>query len=549
MPQDAYTLRLYSKELDKMLTGGKISRINQPEKEELSLLIYAGGKTSKLTFNVNAAECGVYFTCDERENPLVAPNFCMLLRKHLQNAEILSVRLVGFERILAFRLLCTSDFSSCERILYAEVMGKYSNVILTENGTVLGAMKTTSFDEHTKRLICAGAKYVLPEKQDKASPLDKTELNAYLSDPPAERKELGRYLFLRVSGLAPCTGDRIAEEYRGSDLADHVRSFILREETSPCVCGRGVDFYAYAVKGGVAFPSLREAMTYFYAKKRSKKQFDAYKRKLEAAVRSAKKKQEKLLAIIVDKKRECDDIELNRIKGELITANLYALQRGMEGCKLYNYYDEAGGSLKIALDKNLSPSQNAQKYYKRYQKQKRTLEALVPQEESALKELDYSESLLSALSVAESEEDLRSLEEELTANGLIKAEQGKGKKRREESSFRLFEKDGFTVCSGRNNLQNDKLVRSSAPDDVWLHTQKYHSSHVVIKTQGRVVPESVLLFAASVCARFSDGKAGTKIPVDYCPVKYVKKPSGSKAGFAVYTDYKTLLVDPLATDD
>ena len=169
MPQDAFTLRLTAKELNAALTGGRINRINQPEREELSFIIYTGKRTVKLTLNANAADCGAYFTEDDRENPLVAPNFCMLLRKHLQGAQILGVEQVGFERILALRFLYVSDFSTAERVLYAEIMGKYSNLLLTEKGVILGALKTTSADEHCKRLILPGAKYTLPEPQDKVN--------------------------------------------------------------------------------------------------------------------------------------------------------------------------------------------------------------------------------------------------------------------------------------------------------------------------------------------------------------------------------------------
>lgn len=547
MPQDAFTLRKSAQELSALLSGGKISRINQPEKEELAFLVYTGRKTVKLTVNVNAQECGVYFTRDEQENPLVAPNFCMLLRKHLQNAEILSVDQIGFERILAFTLLCTSDFSSCERILYVEVMGKYSNVTLTEKGIVMGALKTTSLDEGTRRILYPGAKYTLPEKQDKVSPLDEEELRALFFGKQFDEESLADFLFTRVSGISSQTARLIAESYHGGNLADHVLKFIFESPLSPCVVeknGVPVDFYAVSVSGGIPFETLSDAESYFYGKKRAARLFEGEKRKLAAALRTSRKKCEKRLSIIADKKRECADMELNRIKGELITANLYALKRGMGWCELYNYYDEEGGTMKIRLDEQLTPSQNAGRYYKKYQKQKRTLQALAPQEESALSELDYLDSLASALSSAENTDDLKCIDEELTAIGLLKAPQTKGKKKREEIPFRTYEKEGFTILAGRNNMQNDKLVRSSSPDDLWLHTQKYHSSHVVIRTEGRKIPDEVLLFAARICAKFSDGKSGEKIPVDYCLVKYVKKPSGSKAGFVVYTDYKTLLVNP-----
>ncbi len=218
----------------------------------------------------------------------------------------------------------------------------------------------------------------------------------------------------------------------------------------------------------------------------------------------------------------------------------------MSGCKLQNYYDEEGKELFVALDKTLSPSQNAQKYFKKYAKLKRTVESLEPRRKEEEDELFYADSVLSALDRAEEICDLTEIEEELTTLGLIKptATAGKKGKRQEETPFRHFEKDGFTVLVGRNNVQNDRLLRAAAPRDLWLHAQKYHSAHVIIVTDGKKVPDGVLLFAASLCARYSDGKNGAKIPVDYCERRFVKKPNKAKAGFVVYTDYKTVLVDP-----
>ena len=542
MPQDTFTLRLIAKELNETLRGGKVNRVNQPEKEELALIIYTGKRTLKLTVNANASDCGVYFTADGRENPPVAPNFCMLLRKHLTGAEITDVSLDGFERIVVFRMKCFSDFSETERELRAEIMGKYSNVILTENGTILGALKTTMLDENCKRAVFPGVKYVLPAPQDKVNPADKAALSNLLSS----REVTAEFLFRNVAGLAPCTAEQIVSSYRGGDFAAHVYGYIFSDEISPCVAERDgtmTDFFARAAEGAVPFPTLSEAQSYFYNKRRTRKRTESERRRPAAAVNTVKKKAEKRLAQIRDKQRECASCEENRIKGELLTANLYALARGMKSCELTNFYDERGGTLKISLDETLTPSQNAQSYFKRYRKQKRTLEVLAPQEREIAAELDYAESLLAAISSASNAEDLRPLEEELLSAGMLKAPKERAKA--SEVPYRVYEKDGFTIRAGRNNLQNDRLVRASSPDDIWLHTQKYHSCHTVIETQGKDVTDEVLLFAAGVCARYSDAKGGGKVPVDYCRVKYVKKPPKSKAGFVIYTDYRTVLAEPV----
>lgn len=543
MPQDAFTLRLNANELHRTLSGGRINKINQPAREEISIVIYTGKRTVKLLLNANASDCGVYFSEEEQENPLVAPNFCMLLRKYLQGAQIESVSTVGFERILAFRLHCISDFSECERILYAEIMGKYSNLLLTENGIILGALKTTSADEACKRLILPGAKYILPEPQDKVNPADEAALRALCA---RAEGDLGHFLFTHVAGLAPCTAEEIARTFRGGDLAKHVRDYIFSDEISPCVLekdGAVVDFFARRKEGALPFETLSEAQAWFYRKKRTRNALEAARRKLLSAVGQAKKKQEKRLAQIAEKQRSAADAETVRLKGELLTANLYALARGMSECELPNYYDENGGTVRITLDRQLSPAQNAQAYFKRYQKQKRTLEALAPQEEEAKKELSYLESLVPFLSSAENADDLRAAEEELTDAGLIRAAAGRREKKRAEIPFRTYEAGGFRICAGRSNVQNDRLLRQSAPDDLWLHARNLHSAHVVIASRGRQVPQNVIAYAAGICAKYSAGK-GDKIPVDCCPVKNVRKTKGSKAGFVTYTGFETVLGDP-----
>ena len=546
MPQDTFTIRLIARELDSTLRGGRINRINQPGKEELSFLIYTQKSTLKLTVNANAADCGVYFTSDNPPNPLTAPNFCMLLRKYLQSAEILGVETPGFERILIFRVRCYSDFSTAERELRVEIMGKYSNILLTENGIILGALKTTTIDENCKRAILPGAPYLPPAPQEKVDPSDLPALKALLTPPLPQ--DLSHFLFTNVMGLAPCTAEQIVSGYKGGDFAEYVHDTIFSDDIFPCVVeknGIPTDFFARHVAGGIPFESISAAEQYFYAGRRKKKNFDTLQRKLSSAVSAQRKKQEKRLSQILEKRRQCEGAEDDRIKGELLTANLYRFKQGMRSVEVENYYDEAGGTMKIALDERLSPSDNAQAYFKRYRKQKRTLEVLGPQEAEVRSELEYSLSLLAAISSAEDVDDLKCLEEELQVAGLLKQPERRKKQSAPEFPFRRFEKDGFEILAGRNNLQNDRLVRTSAPDDIWLHAQKYHSSHVVIRTQGREVPDEVLVYAAGICARYSDAKQGGRIPVDYCPVRQVKKPSKAKAGFVTYRDYKTVLVEPL----
>ena len=553
MPQDAFTLRHIARELDAMLAGGKVNKIIQPSRDETDILLYAGGRTRKLLLNTNASFARACVSDIPRSAPETAPNFCMLLRKHLTGATLVRVKQEGFERILSFTFDCTGEFTRAERILYAEIMGKYSNLVLTENGVITGALKISSLQENFKRALFPGVKYMPPEPQDKANPADENALAERLS--AFAGGDVAEFLFGHVSGLALPTCRLIAEEITGErcgpfgenarKYAERIRDFIFSDETCPSVeraGGEAKDFYARNPRGE-RYDSVLAAADAYYTERETKRDFFEKRRKLESLLLSRKKKEEKKLAILLERERECGDMEKNRVYGELITANIYALKKGMERCELANYYDEDGGTAKIPLDKNLTPAQNAQKYFKKYNKQQRTLAAAGPQRAEAEADLRYTESMLSFLARAENMLDLYDAEEELREAGLLPPEKKK-KAAVKAVPFRTFRIGGFSVFAGRNNVQNDRLLREAAPSDLWLHTQKYHSSHVVVRTEGKKVPESVLLAAAEICACFSDGKAGDKIPVDYCERRYVKKPPKAKAGFVVYTDFQTLLVTP-----
>ena len=559
MPQDAFHIRRVCKELDALLRGGKINRISQVDKDELTFIIYTGKSTVKLVLSTNASNARVCLSKTEKEPAAIAPNFCMLLRKHLQGAEILKIAQKDFERIIEITLKCTGDFSESERTLHCEIMGKYSNLVLTEKGIVLGALKTTALLDENHRVLLAGARYAYPAPQDKISPFDgagvrSLEESFYASHVEGyENETFARFLFEHIAGLALPTAREIV--FRAMRVRMPLWAFIGEFcENAPCEpClkrenGVPTDFFAFSVVGGEAMPSLCKAQDEFYFYREQKKAFEDKKRKLESAARTMKKKAAKRLQETIERLKEAEKAEENRIKGELLTANLYRMEKGMRHIEIENWYDAACAKIKIALDPLLSPAKNAQKYFKTYNKQKRAAEILTPMRAKDEAELDYADSVLTAIAVAEAMEDFKEIETELIEVGALRAPKaragGKKKEKEEKAVFREYEHNGTKILLGRNNLQNDKLLKLASPDDIWLHTQKYHSSHAIILTEGRQVLDETLLYAAELCAYYSDGRSGDKIPVDYCKRKFVKKPSKSKAGFVVYTDYKTLLVTP-----
>ena len=571
MPQDAFHIRRLAKELNAALVGGKINRISQVSKDELTFIIYTGKRTVKLILSANATSARVCTSETEKPPLAVAPNFCMLLRKHLQNAEILSVRQYAHERIIEIELHCTTDFSQSTRVLHCELMGKYSNVVLTEKDVVLGALKTTALMDDNHRVLLAGARYEYPAPQDKLSPWEGACMRSRLCEwlkmrgDDVDEEALAVFVFENVAGFALPTARELVKraigqagsvsacllEQEKTPLWDFVGEFFENEPCAPCVkrSGEGyVDFFAFAVEGGEKTESLCVAEDLFYTSRETKKGFEDKKRKLESAVRGLKKKAQKRLQDTLERLKEAEKAEENRIKGELLTANLYRIERGMKAVELENWYDEKGGVIRITLDETLSPSKNAQKYFKAYNKQKRAKEILTPMRAKEEAEIDYADSVFAAIRVAESDEDLKEIETELLSAGLMKApvKRINGKKQETETPFREYEHGGVKIYLGRNNLQNDRLLRWADGEDIWLHTQKYHSSHAIIAAEGKQVQEETVLFAAELCAYYSDGRTGDKISVDYCKRKHVKKPKGSKAGFVTYTDYKTLLVTPNA---
>lgn len=553
MPQDAFHLGYIARELSDALVGGKVNRITQANKDEVTLHIYTKKRSVKLILSTNASFARALLTEKEKEPAPVAPNFCMLCRKHLLGAEILKVERYAFERILEITFQCTGDFSECNRVLHAEIMGKYSNLVLTENGVIVGALKPSALDGGNSRPLLTGVKYAYPAPQEKLSPFDTPALNerilAFSSAQEGEDLEAwAKFLFENVAGIALSTARELVKKRpRGKDLAVYFAEACKQTEYAPCVVktnGEITDFFAFPVAQGEARESVIKAADEYYTYKESGRLFAEKKRRLESAVKSLEKKQGKKIAELTEKLAAAENAEEQRIKGELLTANLYRVERGAKFVEVENWYETGCPTVKIPLDVTLSPQKNAQKYFKAYAKAKRAKEFISPMLEEAKREVAYAAGVLSSVLLSETDEDLKEIETELIGLGLLRPPKDKvGAKKPPEIPFREFFCEGFRILVGRNNLQNDRLVRAAAPNDVWLHTQKYHSSHVIIVSEGKKVPDSVIKRAAELCAYYSEARGGEKIPVDYCEKRFVKKPSKAKAGFVVYTDYQTALVN------
>ena len=551
MPQDAFSLNYLCQELDLLLKNGKINRIIQPDNDTILFTIYTGKKTEKLLISVSPSCSRIGIVESDIESPVSALNFCMLLRKHLLSATIESVSLIGFDRIVKIDLLPNAEFYDVEKkSLSIELMGRYSNVILTENGKILGCNRGINFFDNGIRPLIVGKKYIEPPVGDKKRPNDDNLLKYF---DVFNGENLAKYLFEGVQGLALSTSQEIVAKFQekeskefSKDLYNCLNEFVSKTLPKPCVIKRGDTLldtcvYPYKTIDGEAifFDKLYEAENFFFAQKNKEKDLTAKRSRLDAVVQARLKKLKKKLSNLNGDEKSAQSFEENKIRGELILANCYNIKQGQSSCSVYDYYNNQ--MVDIPLDTSLSPTKNAERYFKKYNKQKRTIEFVDEQKNIANKEVDYLQGLLEQISLLEGKEDLLSIQDELEHFGLIKKANVKVKSK--ELGFRKYEVDGFVIKAGRNNLENDKITFTANAKDLWLHSKDYHSTHIIIEANGREIPESVITIGAEICAYYSKARNSGKSEVVYTLKKHVKKPPKSKPGFCTYDNFNSITVN------
>ncbi len=556
MPQDAFTLRYLCEELNSIFINGKVNRITQPSNDELVLTVYTGKRTEKLLLNVNPSAPRIGIVKTEKESPLTAPNFCMLMRKHLLSATILGMEVVGFDRIIKIDFLASGEFfDSVKKTLYVELMGRYSNIILTEDGKVLGGNRGINMFDDGVRPLIVGKPYVYPPVGNKKLPFDKELIQIF------DKKQIENLCDLiteNVQGIAKSTAREIVFKYEqknsvsdicGEDFFNYLNDFLFNTKTQPCILEKNQEIidvlvFPYSTLEGEieGFENLYQAEDFYFENKEKIKRFKSKKERLNSIVNTNVKKVKKRLTAIKSKEKDALSAEENRIKGELILSNIYLLKQGDKECELDNYYD--GTKIKIQLNEYLSPAKNAENFYKKYNKQKRTLIALEPQRQQAESELEYFNSVLDEISLAENVFELNEIEKELVSVGLILEQKQDKNKKQEQAKIKAYLINGYRVLVGRNNLENDKITFTAKQEDIWLHAKDYHSSHAIIECKGKAVPDEVLVKGAQICAYYSKGRDGGKTEIVYTQRKNVKKPSKSKPGFVTYVNFKSLMVEP-----
>ena len=567
MPLDAICLQGVVGELAPQLTGSRIEKIQQPARDQIILLLRG---SRRLFLNAGANQPRIHLTEQLRDNPSQPPMFCMLLRKHLSGGIIESVRQEPLERVVTLTVLSSDEMGERSRFtLVWEGMPRRANLILCDrDGRIIDCLRRVDLEAEQDRQVLPGLFYRLPTRQDKRSPLSVTEEEfAALLGRAAPDAPLDDWLLDTFTAISPLVARELTVRACGStdapvsqgnalwDVFSRWQRDVNENTFTPTLIKRNgslADFtYGPVTQYGTyaeteIYDSFSHLLDDFYEKREQAERVKQKGRDLLRTATTARDRVRRKLAAQEKELAACLDRDHLRICGELITANLYRMERGQSRLTAQNYYDENCADVDIPLDVRLSPQENAARYFKQYAKAKTAEKYLTAQLQKGGEELQYLESVLQELAQAESEQDFNDIRTELTDGGYLR---GRGKKQpgfQRASKPREFRSSaGLRILVGRNNRQNDRLTTKDADKrDIWLHTQKIHGSHVILCTGGAEPDEQSLMEAASLAAYFSQAQGSTKVPVDYTPVKFVKKPAGAKPGMVVYTTYQTMLADP-----
>ena len=558
MAYDALTLSILREELSDALIGGKITKIYQPERDEIILFIF-NKQTYKLLISSNAGVNRIHITEMPTDNPKTAPSFCMLLRKHLTNATIVDITQMPYERVLEFHLQVNDELGYKKNMkLIFELTGKTSNIILTDDSyVILDSIKHLPQDLDSKRIIISGAKYAFFPPQVKILPFDLPRVREFLSTCNTPLRKTLPEVLLGVSVSTvneilykidendhsiinhSLVVDRIAQ-YK-SNLANKRPNVVLRD-------GNPIDvnlFDYQSIKGEkIYFETLNRAHDYYYYLLDKTQRAASKAKSISTVVKNAISRTEKKLAIQRQSVLEAESREQFKHYGDLILSNIWQIKQGNENLICYDYETEQ--NVTIPLDKQLTPQQNAQFYYKKYRKLKSSAEHNAKLIEENTKLLEYLTTIKASLKYCVESEDLQQIRDELVAIGLIREKQQSKKKVDAPLKPLRYDVNGYTVYVGKNNAQNNYVTfKLARQEDLWLHTQKIHSSHVVIvNDKNTAIPDDVIVTAAEICAYYSQATNGAKIAVDYALKSNVKKPNKAPLGFVVYDVYKTVLVNP-----
>ena len=566
MPLDAVCLQAVVAELAPQITGSRIEKIQQPARDQVVLLLRGN---RRLLLSAGGGQPRLHLTELLRDNPAQPPMFCMLLRKYLSGGIIESIQQAPLERVVTLTVSAADELGERSQFsLILEAVARRANLILADkDGHIIDCLRRIDFEMNPDRQVLPGLFYHLPTPPDKVSPFTVTEEEfAALAAAAGEGAPADQWLVRTVNGLSPLVARELTFRACGSTdapVTGHTavlwsafaawRDTVNEKCFTPAMLKRSgvpMDFtYLHVGQyGGAAeeetYTSFSRLLDDFYEKR---EQAERVKQKGQDLVKTASNGAARLRRKIAAQEQELAESKNRdkwRVYGELITANLYRMERGMSRLTAQNYYDPDCADVDIPLDVRLSPQENAAKYFKKYTKAKTAEKYITVQLEKAQVELTYLESVLQELTLAESEQDFNDIRAELTDGGYLRAK-GRKQPQRPSKPREFRSTAGLRILVGRNNRQNDRLTAKDAEKwDIWFHTQRIHGSHVILCTGGAQPDEQSIAEAASLAAYFSQAQNSTKVPVDFTQVKYVKKPAGSPPGFVNYTNYKTILADP-----
>lgn len=568
MAFDGVTIAGIVSELKDQLVGNRIYKIAQPEKDELILTIKGSCGQVRVLMSADASLPLLYLTGKNKTSPMTAPNFCMLLRKHLQNARIVSVTQPGLERIVRFELEHLNELGDlCRKYLIIELMGKHSNIIFCDDkDMIIDSIKHISGMVSSVREVLPGRSYFIPKTQDKAELLECSaeEVAAVLK---AKSLPVYKAIYTGFTGISPCIAqelcyragidadlpsselgagalDQLVSEIGG--LADCInkkefRFNVVYENDQP-VEYAAIRLSSYAQEQSRSFESVSALLEYYYAEKNVITRIRQRSVDLRRIVQTALERNVKKYDLQMKQLQDTEKREKYRVYGELLNAYGYGVETGAKSMEALNYYDDQ--MITIPLDPMLSAGENAKKYFDKYQKLKRTYEALTTLTKETKEEIDHLKSISTSLDIALKEEDLVQIKEELIDSGYIRR---KGNAKREKITSRPFHyisSDGYHIYVGKNNYQNEELTfKFATGNDWWFHTKGIPGSHVVVRTNGEEVPDRVFEEAGKLAAHYSQARGQDKVEIDYTQKKNVKKPNGSKPGFVVYYTNYSLVID------
>lgn len=550
MPNDYVTLNAVASELNDKLAGGKIRRICQPEKDEITVSVYNGRTNLLLVISANANSPRIHLTTVKKENPYAAPPLLMILRKHIGAAVIRGIGTIAGDRIIEIKFSARNEmFDDEEFYLVCELMGRYSNLILLDKERrILDALHKLIPDEKQKRQIMVGARY-LPPEQNKPFIGDAAGVAKELTAVTPE--EYRTVLVKRIAGASLPTAKTIlshaGENASPEMIADVAREFAdiyHSDYYSPCHSALPADYYPYDYPFAETEKSegINQAADIVYSASDREARVKSAAKSLEHSLDLAIKKAKNSIEVISEKIEDESKAEEIRIIAELITTNLYKIGPRDKEITVYDYY--ANKERLITLDPILRPNEYAQKLYKRYQKLKRGAEINRSMLKQNQDNLLYYEELAAQIKMAENVQDLTITEEEMRAAGLIRSVKQKQNKI-EAPRCMTFRKDGWLIYCGKGGIQNEYVTfKLGKENDLWLHAAKSHGAHVIISGENKEIPESVLLFAAEIAAYYSERREDLSVSIDYTKRKNVRRHPAKKVGLVYYSDYKTITVKP-----